>query len=428
MTALTNPRRRWLRLLAALLSLALVAAACGSDDADDLVDGATDAAEDAADDVEEAAEDAADDVEEAADDAMDEDEGDDAMEEEGDETAAVSLADICPSPLVVQTDWWAEAEHGALYELIGDGYTVDTDNKVVTGPMVLDGEALGIDFEVRSGGPSIGFAPPRVQMYTDDTIHLGYTTTDAQATAWDDLPLISVMAPLEINPQIVMWDADTYPEISSIADLGEAGVEINLFGTTGFPEAFVAQGIWTEDQLNPSYDGTPARFIAEGDIAQQGFASAEPFNYEFVFEEYGKAPAFELLHDGGWQVYSQSIGVKPDDLETLRPCLEAFVPVLQQSVVSWAGDPSGSNAVIVDAVAQFDADWVYSAELADWSAAKQLELGLVGNGPDSTVGNMEASRIQAILDAQRESGVEIPEDLTAEDMFTNEFLDESIGL
>ncbi len=417
-------QRNWSRWLSLLLALGLIAAACGGDDDDD---ASTDAGESSDADAEESSDDDAMEEDEG-DDAMEEEEGDDAMEEEGDETAAASLADICPSPLVVQTDWWAEAEHGALYELIGDGYTVDVDNKVVTGPMVLDGEALGIDFEVRSGGPSIGFAPPRVQMYTDDSIHLGYTTTDAQATAWDDLPLIAVMAPLEINPQIVMWDAEAYPEISSIADLGEAGVEINLFGTTGFPEAFVAQGIWTEDQLNPSYDGTPARFIAEGDIAQQGFASAEPFNYEFVFEEYGKAPAFELLHDAGWQVYSQAIGVKPDDLETLRPCLEEFIPVLQKAVVSWANDPSGSNAVVVDAVAQFDADWVYSAELADWSAAKQLELGLVSNGPDSTVGNMEASRIQGILDAQRESGVEIPEDLTAEDMFTNEFLDESIGL
>jgi len=418
-------QRNWSRWLSLLLALGLIAAACGSDDDGD--DAGTDAGESSDADAEESSDDDAMEEDEG-DDAMEEDEGDDAMEEEGDETAAVSLADICPSPLVVQTDWWAEAEHGALYELIGDGYTVDTDNKVVSGPLTLDGAALGIDFEIRGGGPAIGFAPPRVQMYTDDSIHLGYTTTDAQATAWDDLPLVAVMAPLEVNPQIVMWDAEAYPDVSSIADLGEAGVEINLFGTTGFPEAFVAQGIWTEDQLNPSYDGTPARFIAEGDIAQQGFASAEPFNYEFVFEEYGKAPAFELLHDAGWEVYSQAIGVKPDDLETLRPCLEQFIPVLQQAVVSWAGDPSGSNAVIVDAVAQFDADWVYSAELADWSAAKQLELGLVGNGPDSTVGNMEASRIQAILDAQRESGVEIPEDLTAEDMFTNEFLDESVGL
>ena len=377
----------WARLWALLLAVALVAAACGSDDDD------TDAGSDG-----------------------------------GGEAAAGSLSDDCPSPLVVQTDWWAESEHGALYQLIGDGYTVDVENKIVTGPMVLDGEDLGIDFEVRSGGPSIGFAAPRVQMYTDDSIHLGYTTTDSQATAWEELPLIAVVAPLEINPQIVMWDADTYPDIKTIADVGTAGIEVNLFGTDGFPEAFVAQGIWTEDQLNPSYDGTPARFIAEGDIAQQGFASAEPYNYEFVFEDYGKAPAFELLHDAGWQVYSQTVGVKPDDLETLRPCLELVVPIIQRAVVSFADDPSIANAVIVDAVDQFDADWVYSAELADWSAAKQLELGLVGNGPDSTVGNMEADRIQAILDAQRGAGIEIPEDLSADDMFTNEFIDDSIGL
>lgn len=418
-------KMKWSRLLSLLLALGLVAAACGSDDESDDAGDSADTETEESSDAEESSDD---DAMEEDEDAMEEDdameEGDDAMDEEGHS----SLAADCPSPLVVQTDWWAEAEHGALYQLIGDGYTVDVENRIVTGPMVLDGEELGIDFEIRSGGPSIGFAAPRVQMYTDDSIHLGYTTTDSQATSWEDLPLIALMAPLEVNPQIVMWDADTYPDVQTLADVGEAGIEINLFGTDGFPEAFVAQGIWTEDQLNPSYDGTPARFIAEGDIAQQGFASAEPYNYEFVFEEYGKAPAFELLHDAGWQVYSQAIGVKPDDLETLRPCLEGFIPVLQQAVVSWAADASNSNAVIVDAVAQFDADWVYSAELADWSVQQQLALGLVDNGPDATVGNMEASRIQAILDAQREVGIDIPEDLTAEDMFTNEFIDESIGL
>ena len=375
-------KKLWSRLWVALLALGLVAAACG-DDAEDT---------------------------------------DTAVGGEG------SLAGVCPDPLVIQTDWFAESEHGALYELVGDDYTVDGENLVVSGSGVLGGEDLGVTVEVRSGGPAIGFAAPRVQMYTDDSITMGYTTTDSQATAWTDLPLISVIAPLEINPQIVMWDADTYPDVKSIADVGTAGITVNLFGTDGFPSAFVAQGIWTEDQLDPSYDGSPARFIAEGNIAQQGFASAEPFNYEFVFEEYGKAPAFELLHDAGWQVYSQTIGVKPTDLEELRPCLEVFVPTLQQAVVDFANNPDRANAIIVDAVATFDSFWEYSAELAEWSVQQQLELGLVGNGPDDIVGNMEASRIQAILDAQREAGIEIPEDLSAEDMFTNEFIDESIGL
>jgi hypothetical protein len=410
-------RKRSPRIVAAIVALGLVAAACGGDDDDSADDDTTqDDTDDTGDDT-----DAADDTGDDADDT-DDDAGDDA------DAAGADLAAVCPSPLVIQTDWFAEAEHGALYELVGEGYSVDGDNLVVSGPAQLGGESLGIDIEVRSGGPAIGFAAPRVQMYTDDSIHIGYTTTDQQATAWEELPLISVIAPLEINPQIIMWDAETYPDVQTIADVGAAGIPVNLFSAAGFPEAFVAQGIWTQDQVDPSYDGSPARFIAEGDIAQQGFASAEPFNYEFVFEEYGRAPAFQLLHDAGWQAYSQSLGVRPADLEDLRPCLELFVPVVQQAIVNYAADPARANAVIVDAVATFDSFWVYSAELAEWSAAKQLELGLVGNGPDDIVGNMEASRIQGIMDAQRAAGIEIPDDLTAEDTFTNEFIDPSIGL
>jgi len=411
---------RWFRLLAVLLAFGLVAAACGGDD-----EGETDAAADDAAQTDESTDEPEGDAQEdepAEDEVVEEDEA------PGDEEMVSDLSAVCPSPLVIQTDWFAESEHGALYELIGEGYTVDKETMVTRGPGQLGGEPLGIDIEVRMGGPAIGFAAPRVQMYTDDSIHLGYTTTDSQATAWTDLPLVAVIAPLEINPQIIMWDADEYPDVKTIADVGEAGMTVNVFGGGGFSDVFVAQGIWTADQVDPSYDGSPARFIADGNIAQQGFASAEPFNYEFVFEEYGKAPAFQLLHDAGFQVYSQTIGVKPTQLEELRSCLEQFVPVLQQAVVDFASDPARANAVIVDAVATVDSFWVYTPELAEWSVAKQLELGLVGNGPDSTIGNMEAPRIQKVIDDIRDAGLDVPADLTAEDMFTNEFIDDSIGL
>ncbi len=79
------------RLLALLAALAMVAAACGSDAADDVTEAADDAAdavEEAADDAADAVEDAADEVEEAADEAMEE--GDEAMEE-GDGEVSVSL-------------------------------------------------------------------------------------------------------------------------------------------------------------------------------------------------------------------------------------------------------------------------------------------------------------------------------------------------
>src|SRR4029450_5492710 len=48
------------------------------------------------------------------------------------------LAGVCPNPVVIQTDWYPESEYGATYNLVGDGYKVDTKRKLVRGPMVVD--------------------------------------------------------------------------------------------------------------------------------------------------------------------------------------------------------------------------------------------------------------------------------------------------
>jgi hypothetical protein len=245
---------------------------------------------------------------------------------------------------------------------------------------------------------------------------------------WSETPVISVVAPLEINPQIIMWDKDTYPDIKTIADLGTNDVTINIFPGYGFADVFVAQGIWSQDQVDPSYDGSPARFIESRDIAQQGFASAEPYNYEFVFEEYGKAPAYQLLHDAGYPTYSQTLSVLPEDVDGMAACWEKFVPIAQQAQIDFVNDPDRANGIIIDTVEQFDSFWVYDQGLADFSVKTQLELGLVGNGPDDTLGNFDEARVQEMLDIMRDAGAEVPADLTAAEMFTNQFVDQSIGL
>ena len=337
-----------------------------------------------------------------------------------------ALAAACPSPLVIQTDWFPESEHGALYEMIGAGYTIDADNMVVTGPGQIGGAPLGIDIEVRTGGPAIGWSPVASYMYTDDSIHIGYANTEAQAQLVDT-PLISVMAPLEKNPQMIMWDPNTYPDVNSIADLGAQGVTINVFAGGVFIEVWIAEGVVDAANIDPSYDGGPAMFIAaDGAIAQQGFASAEPYQYLNEFSDWGKQVEYQLLHDTGFEVYSQTLGVRPDDMEDMRACLELFVPVVQQSVVNFSSNPARANAIIVDAVDTFGSFWVYSMELGEYSVATMNELGLHGNGPDSTVGNMEESRIQGVLDKMVAAGMEVAT-TNASDLFTNEFIDMSIG-
>ena len=344
------------------------------------------------------------------------------------EVVAAGLADVCPSPLVVQTDWFPESEHGAMYELVGDDYVVDVDNKVVRGSMVLGGTDLGIEWEVRTGGPAIGFSPVSQHMAVDEGIHLGYASTDQQVNHWDVAPLMSVVAPLERNPQMIMWDPETYPDVESIADLGAQGITINVFGGGTFSEVFVAQGIWSADQVDPSYEGNPSRFVgAGGSIAQQGFASSEVYTYEHVYEQWGKPVAFQLLHDAGFQIYSQTIGVRPGDLEDLRPCLEKLVPIIQQAAVDFNNSPDRANAIIVDAVLKYEDFWVYPPDLAEFSHSAKREFGLVGDGGDGVVGNMVPERIAKVLDDMRAAGMDIDPSLTADQLFTNEFIDESIG-
>jgi hypothetical protein len=343
---------------------------------------------------------------------------------------AVDLASVCPDPIVVQTDWFPESEHGALYNLVGEGYEVDVDQQVVSGPLVAGGQDTGVGIDIRTGGPAIGDQTVAAVTYADDSITLAYANTEAQVLQDDVTPLISVVAPLEINPQIIYWDPETYPDVETLADLGEENITINVFGGGVFSEVFVGNGTWNAGQIDPSYDGSPARFVAEdGAIAQQGFASSEPYTYEHVFEEWGKPVAYQTFHDAGFQVYSQTLSVREADLEELRPCLEQFVPIIQQSAIDFLNDPDRANAIIIDTVEQYNTFWVYDEALANYSVETMREQGYVGNGPDDTLGNMEEGRIQTVIDQMRDdAGLDVPADLVAADLFTNEFIDPDIGL
>jgi len=351
------------------------------------------------------------------------------MDEEPMIDAMYDLAAVCPPVISIQTDWFPEAEHGAMYEMIGDDYSVDGDAQITSGSLVINGIDTGVDIEVRAGGPAIGFAPVRSYMYAEpDEVNFGYGSTDALALGFEDAPMLAVVAPLEQNPQIIMWDPETYPDVETITDLRDAGVTILTFSGGSFSDIFVADGTLNADQIDPSYTGGPAGFVAAGgEVAQQSFASAEPYLYENVFEEWGKPIAFQTIHDAGLQLYAAPLAIRTGDLEELRPCLERLVPIVQQATLNYIASPERTNAIIVDAVEAIDSFWVYSPELAAWSVQQQLDIGLVGNGPDSIVGNFDMDRVQTVIDQMIDAGMEVPAGLQASDLVTNEFIDESIG-
>ncbi|HWL44606.1 MAG TPA: hypothetical protein VNQ73_16820 [Ilumatobacter sp.] len=345
----------------------------------------------------------------------------------------VSLAGVCPDTVVIQTDWNPEAEHGWIYEMIGDPYEIDTGAVAVRGPLVAGGADTGVTIEIRSGGPAIGFQTVTSQLYADDSITLGYVYTDEAIQNSAEFPTVAVMAGMEKNPQMIMWDPETYPDVESIADLGEAGVTVMYFGGAAYMDYFTQTGILSASQVDGSYNGTPAVFTSqEGAFAQQGFGSAEPYVYEHEVGDWMKPIAYAYINDAGWENYAESIAVRADRLDELSPCLELLVPVIQQSSVDYVTNPAETNTVIIEAVEAFDNGWVYTEGVAEYAVATMLADGLLSNGPDSTLGNFDLDRVQGLIDiaipVYESLGQPPKEGLVSEDIVTNQFIDESIGL
>jgi hypothetical protein len=347
--------------------------------------------------------------------------------------AAASLKGICPDTISIQTDWNPEAEHGFLYNLIGADYTVDKAKVSVTGTLTAGGVDTGVKLEVRSGGPAIGYQTVTSQMYTDSSILLGYVYTDEGIQNSTTFPTVAVEAGFEKNPQMIMWDPATYPDVKTIADIGKANILVRYFSGAAWMDYFTSQGILSKDKVDGSYDGTPALFIADqGKSAQQGFGSAEPYIYKNEVKDWGKDVAYAYINDAGWENYAESIATKPENITKYADCLKALVPMIQQSSVDYLNSPAAANKIILDAVAKFDNGWVYSQGVADYGVKTIKADGLVGNGPDKTLGNFDLDRVNALIakaiPVYTALGQAPKAGLKAEDVVTNQFIDPSIGL
>ena len=72
--------------------------------------------------------------------------------------------------------------------------------------------------------------------------------------------------------------------------------------------------------------------------------------------------------------------------------------MVQQATVDYFADPTTANALVVKAVEEFNTGWVYDAAQADDGTKQQIDLGIVANAPDGTLGSFDEARVQKILD------------------------------
>jgi len=347
----------------------------------------------------------------------------------------VDLSGVCPATVVVQTDWNPEGEHGHLYQMLGPNPSIDSSGKTVTGDLYANGKSTGVKLEIRAGGPAIGYTKVASQMYQDKDITLGYMSTDEQVQFSGNLPTTAVFAENDESPMSIMWDPKTYPKVDSIESLGKAleknGGVVRYFNGAAYMTYLEQSGVLPKKVLDGSYDGTPSKFVsAGGKDAQQGFATAEPYIYQNQVAAWGKKVDYALVSSTGWNPYPEAMSVRTGDLTKLEPCLKKLVPVMQQADVDYLKSPGATNDLITKLVQQYNNGWTYDSKVGAFAAAQMVKLGLAKD-TDGYIGSMDEQRMTDFIAKATPvfAGTgDVKSGLKPSDLYTNEFLDKSIGL
>jgi hypothetical protein len=344
-------------------------------------------------------------------------------------TATSPLRKACGAKIVVQTDWFPEPEHGFIYQLAGTNGTTDTKKGRYTGTI----KGTGVQLEIRAGGPFTGFQQPISQIYQDSSITLAYATSDEQIQLAKKLPLVSIVAPDEFSPQILMWNPQKL-DIKKFQDIKTSGAKVLVFAGGAWIDYLVSRGWVDAKQVDTSYDGSPARFAAsDGAIVQQGFVTSEPYQYQHDIPQYGKPVGYLLIKNSGYVPYPQTLAARAADIKTKAACFKLLVPLVQQAQVDYMKNPKPVNAKLEEIVTALNTFWKLSPGGDAYNTAAQRRLGIVSDGPDCTLGNFNMKRLQQVINQvnpifQAKGLDTINPGLKAANIATNQFIDPKIGL
>ncbi|MEX5631579.1 hypothetical protein [Parafrankia sp. FMc2] len=337
------------------------------------------------------------------------------------------LKGVCPDTVVVQTSWWPEVDYGSTYQLLGPDPKIDAGAFSVSGPL----GATGVDLEIRSGGPAVGFDPVTALFEKDDDILLGYLDLDEVIRNSAEHPSVGVLAPYAKSPLMFFW-GDPALDFTTLEDIGRSGKTV-LVGDESYLNALVGEGLFQRSQIDNSYTGDISRFVAEdGGIVQAGFVTDEPYRLEHDVQEWAKPVKYVLVGDE-YPAYANVLAVRKDKVATNQECLSKLVPLFQQAMVDYLADPEPANELMIEVTSKLEtAGYELSTGLLADGNTRQRELGLVANGSDGTFGSFDSERVESLIGrltpGLTEAGTPPAPGLKPQDIITSEFIDRSISL
>ena len=153
---------------------------------------------------------------------------------------------------------------------------------------------------------------------------------------------------------------------------------------------------FTDDQKRP-YAFSVQPFLVDRKLAQQGFATSEPF----TIEQGGVKPVVFLLAEQGYPPYSEVLAVRRDTLAGRADVLKRFVRASAEGWKSYLANPAPGNALIKRDNPQM------GDELLAYGHRKMKEYAIVAGGDAPTAGllTMTDARWQQTLAFLRTAGL-----------------------
>ncbi len=273
-----------------------------------------------------------------------------------------------PRKVVLQSDWFPQAEHGGFYQALVKGYYREA----------------GLEVEIWPGGPGAGI---KLKVARGDADFGMNRSDDLILAVSQGMPLTIVAATLQHDPLGLMMHAaspvKTFKDLNGRVVVGNVGLAYLSFIERKF-------GITFEKRQNTYGLG---EFLANPEVIQQCLVTNEPF----FARHKGVAVRTLALADAGYDSY-HTVFCRRELVRDSADVVRAFV---WATIRGWTdymeGDPSPANKEILKRNSQM------TQELIDFSRSEMILRSLVHGEREKgeKIGQVSLARLSLEIDMLR---------------------------
>ena len=290
---------------------------------------------------------------------------------------AGAVAAQAQDKVTATTTWFAQAEHGGMYQAVATGLY----------------KKHGLDVTIKMGGPQVNGMQLLLAGQSDFIINYDFAVLQGVEKGF---PLVTVAAPFQFDIQGIM----TREDVPNLASLKDKTILVAGTGTTYWWPWVKKKYGYTDAQMRP-YTFNLQPFFADPNIVQQAFPSSEPYQAD----QKGLKTKFFLLSAEGYPPYTQAITTTQKMISDKPDVVARFVRASIEGWKSYMANPAPGNALI-----KKDNPNMTDGQLA-YAMTKLKELQVVSGGDAATqgIGTMSDARWKKTADFMVEWGLLKPE-------------------